>query len=840
MGLETYRKKRKFDVTSEPRGRKPRSGGDRYVIQKHDATRLHYDLRLELDGVMKSWAVTRGPNLNPDDKRLAVHVEDHPVEYNSFEGTIPEDQDGGGTVMIWDRGTWTPEGDPHKGYAKGHLEFTLHGEKLHGRWHLVRMRPRDRRDAGHDNWLLIKGKDEEVRRGRAADILEAEPLSAATGRSMEEIAAGKGRKRVWHSNRTAGAPKILAKIAPLRRPQSQREFKAQLKTLAAARPKPARKSAPRAKPAKKPAAKPRTRAEPSPRPRWSANTGGRLVQAPRAQQRIHVQACLPSSRRVSPRCMMARRAEKIGCTRSSSTAIASRRGCDHGEVQLLTRKQLDWTHRFQPIADAVKKLAAQTALIDGELVVEDDNGVSSFSLLQTDLKDGRDDRFIYRAFDLLYLDGRDLTREPLTERKAALQRLLKGESRKGLIRYVDDFDEDGPLIFKHACDMHLEGIVSKLRNAPYQSGRSTNFVKIKCHNEQEFVVAGFSPSAAMPKAVGALIAAFHEHGRLRYAGRIGTGYTRETARDLWKQLEPLRIDKPPVALPPDERRKDVVWVTPHMVIEAEFRGITHDGLLRQASFKGLREDKPAREVVRETPAAANSAANSAAMARRQPVRKSTKAAARAPSRSTGNNRKDVEIAGVRLTHPDRVYWADAGVTKEDLAAYYVRAWDAMAPHIVGRPLAVLRCPEGTAGERFFQKHIAQNVKQSSLRHVVKAKEHDVIAVEKREELIELVQSGALEIHVRGSRLDSLEACDRIVFDLDPGDGVTWKDIVAGAKEIRDRLAGLKLKASPSSPAARAFTSWCRSPAPTGRPPRPSPRPLPRRWPPTARNFTSPR
>ncbi|MGA9891637.1 MAG: DNA polymerase ligase N-terminal domain-containing protein, partial [Xanthobacteraceae bacterium] len=219
MGLDTYRKKRKFDVTSEPRGRKPRSGGDRYVIQKHDATRLHYDLRLELDGVMRSWAVTRGPSLNPDDKRLAVHVEDHPVEYNSFEGTIPEAEYGGGTVMIWDRGTWTPEGDPHKGYAKGHLEFTLHGEKLHGRWHLVRMRPRpgNRRDAGHDNWLLIKGKDEEARGGRAADILDAEPLSAATGRSMEEIAAGKGRKRVWHSNRTAGASKEPPKDTFLRR-----------------------------------------------------------------------------------------------------------------------------------------------------------------------------------------------------------------------------------------------------------------------------------------------------------------------------------------------------------------------------------------------------------------------------------------------------------------------------------------------------------------------------------------------------------------------------------------------------------------------------------------------
>ncbi len=790
MGLDTYRKKRKFDVTSEPRGRKPRSGGDRYVIQKHDATRLHYDLRLELDGVMRSWAVTRGPSLNPDDKRLAVHVEDHPVEYNSFEGTIPEAEYGGGTVMIWDRGTWTPEGDPHKGYAKGHLEFTLHGEKLHGRWHLVRMRPRpgNRRDAGHDNWLLIKGKDEEARGGRAADILDAEPLSAATGRSMEEIAAGKGRKRVWHSNRTAGASKEPPKDTFLRRPQSQREFKAQLKALAATRTKPTSKSAPRAKPAKKPATKPRARTKPATAKVERKSVRGSRAGAARAS--AHSRAGFPAF--VPPSLATLHDGAPSGKNwlheiKFDGYRIEAR--LDHGKVQLLTRKQLDWTHRFKPIADAVKKLAAQTALIDGELVVEDDKGVSSFSLLQTDLKDDRDDRFVYRAFDLLHLDGRDLTREPLTERKAALQRLLKGESRKGLIRYVDDFDEDGRLIFKHACNMHLEGIVSKLRNAPYQSGRSTNFIKIKCHNEQEFVVAGFSPSAAMQKAVGALIAAFHEHGRLRYAGRIGTGYTRETARDLWKQLEPLRIDKPPVALPPEERRKDVVWVKPQMVIEAEFRGITHDGLLRQASFKGLREDKPARELVRETPAAVNSAA----MARRQPVRKSTKAQAKAPSRSASSNRKDVEIAGVRLTHPDRVYWADAGVTKEDLAAYYVRAWDVMAPHIVGRPLAVLRCPEGTAGECFFQKHIAQNVKQSSLRRVVKAKEHDVIAVEKLEELIELVQSGALEIHVRGSLLDSLEACDRIVFDLDPGDGVAWKDIVAGAKEIRDRLAELKLK-----------------------------------------------
>jgi bifunctional non-homologous end joining protein LigD len=780
VGLETYRKKREFNVTSEPRGRKQRGGGQRYVIQKHDATRLHYDLRLELDGVMKSWAVTRGPSLDPNDKRLSVHVEDHPIEYNSFEGTIPEGEYGGGTVMIWDRGTWEPVGDSHKGYAKGHLEFILNGEKLRGRWHLVRMRarPGDRRDQRHDNWLLIKAKDEEAKSGRAADVLDAEPLSAVSGRSMDEIAAGKGKKRVWHSNRPAGA---AAKDPPKQsgRPQSQREFKAQLNALASVSKAPAGKSAAcaKAKPAPKPAARSRARAKPAAArvARKSGHASGGGLPAFVAPSLATLQTSAPSGK------------NWLHEIKFDGYRIEAR--LDHGKVQLLTRKQLDLTHRFKPIAEAIKALPAQTALLDGELIVEDENGVSNFSLLQSDLKDGRSDRFVYLAFDLLYLDGRDLSREALTERKAALHRLLKGESRKGLIRYVEHFDEDGRVIFKHACEMHLEGIISKLRDAPYRSGRTDNFVKIKCHDEQEFVVAGFSPSAAMPKAVGALIAAFHEDGELRYAGRVGTGYTREAARDLWKRLEPLRIGKPLVALPPDERRKDVVWVKPQMVIEAEFRGITHDGLLRQASFKGVREDKPAHEVVHEMPAAANSAA----MAQRQPVRKSAKT--KAPPRSSGGdgNRKDVEVAGVRLTHPDRVYWADAGVTKEDLAEYYVRVWDAMAPHIVGRPLAILRCPEGTAGECFFQKHIAQNIKQSSLRHVVKSKERDVIAVEKLEELIELVQSAALEIHVRGSRLDNLEACDRMVFDLDPAEDVAWKAVVAGAKEIRDRLAELKLK-----------------------------------------------
>jgi bifunctional non-homologous end joining protein LigD len=761
VALEQYRKKRKFDVTAEPRGGKAARGGNRYVIQKHDATRLHYDLRLELDGVMKSWAVTRGPSLDPNDKRLAVQVEDHPIEYNSFEGTIPQGQYGGGTVMIWDRGRWIAENDPHKGFAKGHLDFVLDGEKLHGRWHLVRMRSRE--GDRHKNWLLIKGNDEEARSGKGSDILEKEPLSVASGRSMAEIAGGKGKKRVWQSNRND------KKASANSGSQSQRAFREQLRAEAARG-----KTKGKAKTARgraKAAAAPSARKKSDPPSR-----GGKSGRPP-----DFVQPSLATLHADAPRGK-----EWVHEIKFDGYRIEAR--LDRGKVRLLTRKGLDWTARFQPIADAVAALPATTALIDGELVVEDDKGISNFSLLQTDLKDDRTDRFVYCAFDLLYLDGRDLRGEPLMARKAALARLLRKTGRAGRIRYVEDLEGDGPLILKHACAMHLEGVVSKLRSAPYSSGRSESFVKSKCHNAQEFVVAGFTPSTALPKAVGALTVAFHDNGKLRYAGRIGTGYSRETARDLWQRLNPLRTDRAPVTLPPDERRKNVIWVTPKIVIEAEYRGITHDGLLRQAAFKGLREDKPAREVVRETPVATPPAT----AAQRQPVRKSPSVKL-AKAKSAAASRNSAEVANVRLTHPDRVYWPDAGVTKEDLAEYYVSVWDVMAPHVVDRPLALVRGPEGIGGELFFQKHIAANVKSSPLRHAVAAKEHDVIAVEKLDDVIGLVQSGALEIHVRGSKLGQLEFCDRIVFDLDPGEGVSWQQIVAAAQEVRDRLAALKLK-----------------------------------------------
>jgi bifunctional non-homologous end joining protein LigD len=788
VALDLYRKKRKFGVTAEPRGSKGRRGGNHYVIQKHAARRLHYDLRLELDGVMKSWAVTRGPSLDPGEKRLAVHVEDHPIEYNSFEGTIPQGEYGGGTVMIWDRGRWIPEGDPHKGYAKGHLDFLLEGKKLHGRWHLVRMRGRDR--DRHENWLLIKGRDDEARGGRGGDILEQQPLSVASGRSMDEIAAGKGKKRVWHSNRSANrsADRSTAKA----RLQTQREFRAELQAQSRSRLKTS--SGPRV------SAKSTAKRNKSTAKRKSTAKAAMPVAARRSADPVR------SNRRrgglpdfVPPSLATLHSAPPDGAgwiheIKFDGYRIEAR--LDHGKVRLLTRKQLDWTHRFERIATAVAAVPAQTALLDGELVVEGENGISSFSLLQTDLKDGRENRFVYWIFDLLHLDGQNFTNEPLTVRKAALRRLLRGQPRNGPLRYTEDFEERGSAIFTHACELGLEGIVSKLRDAPYHSGRSESFIKTKCHNAQEFVVVGFTPSTAVPNAVGALTVAFYDHGKPRYAGRVGTGYTHQTARDLWKRLNALRTDRPALDLPKDERRKNVIWVKPELVIETEFRGITHDGLLRQASYKGLREDKPANEVVRERPAEQVMPAKQRVTrksADRKPVQREVKRSpSSAPARASSGG-GHVEVADVHLTHPDRVYWADVGVTKEALAAYYVDVWKLMAPHLVDRPLAIVRCPDGIAGECFFQKHIASNIKDSPLRHVVQSKEHDVIAVEKLSDLIELAQFGALEIHVRGSRLDRLELCDRIVFDLDPDESVGWKEIVAAAQEIRDRLKAQKLK-----------------------------------------------
>jgi bifunctional non-homologous end joining protein LigD len=723
--LKTYRAKRKFGVTAEPKGKVAPSSGHAYVIQKHAARRLHYDLRLELNGVMKSWAVTRGPSLVPSEKRLAVEVEDHPIEYNKFEGTIPQGEYGGGTVMIWDRGRWLPEDDPSKGLKKGHLAFVLDGKKLQGGWHLVRMhrRPGEKRN----NWLLIKQHDNAERSARDKDILEEKPLSATSGRSMEEIAEGAPKRKSKKNSsaaKTARKRNAAAMAAVLRRTSQAMGEKGKAS-------KPSRPH--------------------SALPAFVAPCLATLAEkAPESDNWIHE-------------------------IKFDGYRLQARLDC--GKVKLLTRRGLDWTKRFPAIAEAIGKLPARTTLIDGELVVEGGDGVSSFSLLQQDLKSGRGDRMAFYVFDLIHLNGDDLKPLPLSARKAALTRLLAGAGKRGPLRLSESLTEPGPVLLKHACRMGLEGIVSKLADAPYHSGRGHDWIKTKCSDRQELVVAGFMPSSVDARAIGALVLGYYDRGTLRYAGRTGTGFTHTSARELYRKLSPLKRAKPTFQTVPKEERgvRGPVWVEPKLVAEVGFHGWTHGERVRQASFQGLREDKPAKQVVREAKAMAAVTKTAA-----------KRSAAARPRNTTA------AISGVTLSHPDRVYWNDAGISKRDLAEYYSQVWKWMRPHLVGRPISLLRCPEGAAGQCFFQKHAAAGIATEHL-HLVPEKGDKIISIDDLPGLISLVQAGVLEIHTRGTTADDRERADRLVFDLDPGPNTGWKEVVAAARDVRARLDRLKLK-----------------------------------------------
>lgn len=747
MALEAYRAKRRFGVTAEPRGKKARTQGRAFVIQKHAATRLHYDLRLELDGVMKSWAVTRGPSLVPGDKRLSIHVEDHPIEYNAFEGTIPKGEYGGGTVMVWDRGEWIPEGDPHAGYKKGHLDFRLEGEKLQGAWHLVRMRKRD--GERQDPWLLIKSEDEAARSKKDPDILEQKPKSAASGRTMEQIAAGKGGKAVWSSARK--------------------------KQIASPPAKPAR---PARQPKARTAAK-RTRAVAKKSPRASAGEDSDL-EGRRAALPDFVPPCLALLSAKAPDGDNWLHEIKFDGYRMQAHI-------DAGKVQLNTRNGLDWTERFHPVAEAFKVLPVENAIIDGEIVIETAEGLSSFSALQEALKKGKGD-FVFYAFDLLYLNGKDVRRAPLAARKEELESLLADGPKGEALKFSENFEADGSVLLAHACRLNLEGVISKRRDAPYRSGRGGDWIKTKCGERQEFVIIGFAPATNDARAVGALVVGYYEGKVLKYAGRVGTGYSVKAARELWKKLRPLHADKVPLdKIPVEERGRVPQWVKPKLVAEVDFRGWTHGMRLRHPSFKGLREDKSATEVVRESKDMPTAATTS-----KPPVAKKGRSRKSVPSRAASKVKRNEAVdSAVGLTHPDRVYWEDAGLTKQGLADYYTQAWDWIAPHITGRVLSLLRCPDGAEGKCFFQKHASGGLDSKHLR-LVPEDSDKVIAIDDLDGLIALVQAGVLEVHVRGSRIDRLDAADRLVFDLDPGPDVGWAEVKQAARAVRERLDALGL------------------------------------------------
>ena len=590
-------------------------------------------------------------------------------------------------MIVWDRGTWTPVFDAAKGYAKGHLEFELKGEKLTGRWHLIRMRgkPREKRE----NWLLIKGEDSGARDETAPDILVERPESVKTGRLIEEVAGKstpKARARKASPKPAAAMPEFLPPM---------------LASLVKATPSD---------------------------DRWlhEIKFDGYRIQA-------HLK---------------------------------------DGKVRLFTRSGRDWTDRFgDSLAKALAALPAEQAILDGEVVVEVAGRSSDFSALQADLSEGRSDRMLYYVFDLLHLNGHDLTPLPLVERKRLLATLVAKAADP--IRLSDHLDDRGEIVLRHACRMGLEGVVSKLRDSPYRAGRGQAWVKSKCSARQEFVIGGFVPSAASPRAIGSLVMGVFRGDKLHHVGRVGTGFSAAVAEGLMTRLKALETGESPFDLPlKGVEKRGVRYVRPELVAEVYFRAWTADGNLRHATFRGLREDKEASEVTGE--------------GRPSP----------APEDAEATPTDPPPARRIKLTHPDRVYWPKEGITKAELADYYTAVWSWIAPHVIGRPLALLRCPDGIGGQQFFQKHEWKGMNAAILRVQDPAEPKDApsLAIATLDGLIALVQSAALEIHPWGSTLKDWERPDRIVIDLDPGEGIAWADLVAAATDVRQRLEAVGLAA----------------------------------------------
>ncbi len=712
MALREYRRKRDFTRTPEPAGgAAPAAAGEGplYVIQKHAARRTHYDFRLELDGVLKSWAIPKGPSLDPQQKRLAVEVEDHPVEYGGFEGVIPKGEYGGGTVMIWDRGWWEPVGDAAKSLAEGELKFILHGAKLQGRFVLVRLKPREGDKA--TNWLLIKERDETAIPGSNTRVVDELPDSASSGRDMATIA--KDADRVWRS----GSGEVT--VPPLPDPAA---IAGAVRAAAPARLQPQLATA--------------------------------AAQAPPGDDWLH----------------------EIKFNGYRMLAHIGR-----GKTRLMSRNALDWTAKFPELAAALAGLRVRDAILDGEVVHIAENGATSFGGLQNALAEGKTASLVYMAFDLLHLDGWNLCGAKLIDRKAVLKALLPPDAPT--LRYGDHQLGRGPEFLASVCRFGLEGIVSKRPESRYRSGRGTLWLKVKCVASEDLIVVGWTDPEGERVGFGALLLGYHtKKGGLVYAGRVGTGFSLKMLEALRRRLDGMARKKPTVALPEDMSAREVHWVEPKLVAEVKFDVWTGDGILRHAAFLGLREDKSSDEVVLD-PATAE---------RRDSGGRSAPPAPRVSP--TGRDGAAL-VDGVRITHPERIVYPDLGISKLGVAEYYAAVAPLMLPHLAGRPLSLLRCPDGIGGESFFQKHMrgagpaVKAVPIAGSDGVVD--EHVMIEDEKG--LLALVQMSVLEFHPWGSTAAHLEQPDRIIFDLDPDETLPWARVVAAALSIRDALQGLGLR-----------------------------------------------
>ena len=721
--LDDYNRMRDFSATSEPAAK--RSGKKtakdhalQFCIQKHDASRLHYDFRLELDGALKSWAVPKGPSLDPKVKRLAVHVEDHPIDYATFEGSIPEGHYGAGDVIVWDRGVWIPQEDPAKAYAKGKLKFELQGEKLGGLWNLVRTHMPGKQE----QWFLIKHQDSAAKPESDYDVVAAEPDSVLSDRTI--------------------VPK---------------------KAKTAAKPKPVKK------PARKVAAKQRS----------AQLTGAHKAKLPdqlKPELATLVEKAPPG--------------EWSYEIKFDGYRIMAR--IDHDEVKLFTRNGHDWTHKLPKQAEALAALGLESAWLDGEMVVANEQGVPDFQALQNAFESNRSGNILYYLFDMPYLNGVDLREVPVEERRVALATVLK-PNKDPLLRFSDAFGEEPEALLNSACQMQMEGLIGKRLGSPYVSRRSSDWIKLKCKHRQEFVVVGFTDPKGARNAFGALLLGLHDRdsGELRYAGKVGTGFNETTLKHTYEQLKPLQVKKPAVVNPPTGfDAKGVHWLKPVLLAEVAFAEMTKDGSVRHAVFHGLRDDKPAEDITEERAKAvkAQTSRKSAADKPATATKKKTAKAAPAPSQVGLGDGK------VRITHPDRVIDASSGTTKVQLAEYYASVAEWILPELKDRPVALVRAPDGIAGELFFQKN-AERLAIPGITTLDKdVTGQPVMIINNAEALIGAVQMSTVELHTWNATTENLDKPDRFVLDLDPDPALPWKSMVEATQLTLSVLDELGLKA----------------------------------------------
>lgn len=717
MTNSEYHRKRNFAVTSEPRedprrARKKGAHALQFVIQKHDARRLHYDFRLELDGTLKSWAIPKGPSLDPKDKRLAVHVEDHPLAYAEFEGNIPEGQYGGGEVIVWDYGVWQPHGDPQASYRAGKLKFALIGEKLSGDWTLVRTRLRG--SGNKEQWLLIKEDDASSRAADEYDVVVAQPHSIISGKPLE------GRLR--------SVAKVAAKTA-----------------VTGAAGKTAR----------------------------GKTAGKKNVPLP---QHLAPELATPVDEPPT--------GEWLYEVKYDGYRLLAR--IEKGSTRLFTRNDNDWTARLPRLVEALESLPLQNSWLDGEIVVLNDRGLPDFQLLQQAFEIGRSVDIVYYLFDAPFLNGEDLRQLSVEERRARLEAILPGR-RGSPLRFSAAFTGDHRDMVASACAMSLEGLIGKRRGSPYLSRRTGDWIKLKCRQRQEFVIIGYTEPRGSRAGFGALLLGVYAEAeadrRLLYAGRVGTGFTELNLRQLKKQLEKLERTASPLAEPlRGAQARGVHWLEPQLVGEVEFAEWTRDGVVRQAAFIALRDDKPAQEIVHEIirPAAQVAARDTPA--------------ARASGKS-GRKSNAGEVAGVRISHPERVIDTQTGTTKLQLAQFYADISHWLLPHLNNRAVSLLRAPEGIEGEKFFQKH-AENLAIPHIRHLPQALDPGharLMEIDSLPALLGAAQMGTIELHTWGSTIDAIENPDRFIIDLDPDPALPWRSVVEAARLALAVLDELRLE-----------------------------------------------